>query len=191
MIDCRLLDLARELSAGSRFPLRELLAVLLGVFRSGYGRVYVSRKTGIPERRVRSIYEYIAGLKQAMPGLYVEVAEGFSEVKILAAQAGEYYATVFTPVSPSLLKAVESRIVELRDWIIVEAGDRGCIEVIGLSTGRPVFPRVPEELQDKYLEILPEEILVDNSLIVLWRKYTPILSESIVLSALASLCREL
>lgn len=188
MIDCRLLGSLRNLSAESGFTGVEIVAVILGVFKEGYGRVAVSRKTGIGERRIRNVYEYLNTLKTIKPGVYEAVVGGLVNSLVETDTAGEYHATVVSPVDPGLLRAVESRVVELRDWIIVETRSRDCIEVIGVVDKGVSFPRLPPDLVVKYAGILPGHARVNYSIVILWRKYIPLLYESAVLSALANMC---
>lgn len=190
MINCSLLETIKNISRESGFAIAELLVVILGMHKEGLGRVSVSRKTSIGERRIRRINEYIKSLQKTRPELYEFITESIHQASIITQPVKQYLLTIFHPVDPGLLKKVESKIVEIRDWIIVETRDRECIEVIGVVLDRIIFPLVPEELSRRYIELVPATLLEKNSVLVLWRKHTPLLYESAVLNALVNICTE-
>ncbi|ACL11775.1 hypothetical protein DKAM_1449 [Desulfurococcus amylolyticus 1221n] len=190
MINCGLLETIKNISRESGFTVAELLVVMLGMHKEGLGRASVSRKTSIGERRIRRINEYVKSLQKTRPELYEFITEGIHQASIITQPVKQYLLTIFHPVDPDLLKKVESKIVEIRDWIIVETRDRECIEVIGIVPDRIVFPLVPEELSRRYIELVPATLLENNSVLVLWRKHIPLLYESAVLNALVNICTE-
>jgi len=191
MIDCNTLKTILALSEDSGFNATELLIVLLGAYGNKYGRVYLSRRSGISERRIRRIYEYLRNPTKINRERINRLLEALSSATIVTIQLNGLSATFIRAVDKGLLEAVKTRVVELRDWIIVEARDRDCIEVIGVIDGELTFPMLPGEFYEKYKALIPRENLKEGTLVVIWRKYTPILSESTVMHALARICEKI
>jgi len=191
MIDCNTLKTLLALSEDSGFNATELLMVLLGVYGNKYGRVYLSRRSGVSERRIRRIYEYLRYSTGINRERINRLLEALGSATIVTTRLNGLSATFIRTIDKGLLEAVKTRVVELRDWIIVEARDRDCIEVIGVIDDELTFPLLPEEFYEKYKTLIPRENLKEDTLVVIWRKYIPILSESTVMHALARICEKI
>jgi hypothetical protein len=171
-----------------------LLQVLLAHSWRGLGRVGTSKALKMSERRVRKIIECLKAKKIVNDSGSVNKDPlkkllGILKVKTIKTDKG-LYITAYTPLSKNLLEMVASRIVELRDYLVIGTGSSSTVWMIGVSLGSPggiMFPRVPAGYVEEALEGVNQEGL-ENSLVIVWRVYEEIIFDSVVLYSLARLC---
>jgi hypothetical protein len=171
-----------------------LLQVLLAHSWRGLGRVGTSKALKMSERRVRKIIECLKAKKIVNDSGSVNKDSlkkllDILKVKTIKTDKG-LYITAYTPLSKNLLEMVVSRIVELRDYLVIGTGSSSNVWMIGVSLGSPggiMFPRVPASYVEEALEGVNQEGL-ENSLVIVWRVYEEIIFDSVVLYSLARLC---
>ncbi|MFZ8791740.1 MAG: hypothetical protein ACO2OS_05670 [Thermosphaera aggregans] len=171
-----------------------LLQVLLAHSWRGLGRVATSKALKMSERRVRKVIECLkagnivndSGSVNEEP---LKKLLGILKVKNIKTDKG-LYISAYTPLSKNLLEMVASRIVELRDYLVIGTGSPSNVWMIGVSLGSPgtiMFPRVPAGYVEEALEGVNQEGF-ENSLVIVWRVYEEIIFDSVVLYSLARLC---
>jgi hypothetical protein len=171
-----------------------LLQVLLAHSWRGLGRVGTSKALKMSERRVRKIIECLKANKIVNDSGSVNKDSlkkllGILKVKTIKTDKG-LYITAYTPLSKNLLEMAASRIVELRDYLVIGTGSFSTVWMIGVSLGSPggiMFPRVPADYVEEALKGVNQEGL-ENSLVIVWRVYEEIIFDSVVLYSLAQLC---
>jgi hypothetical protein len=171
-----------------------LLQVLLAHSWRGLGRVGASKALKMSERRVRKIIECLKAKKIVNDSGSVNKDSlkkllDILKVKTIKTDKG-LYITAYTPLSKNLLEMVASRIVELRDYLVIGTGSSSTVWMIGVSLGSPggiMFPRVPTDYVEEALKGVNQEGL-ENSLVIVWRVYEEIIFDSVVLYSLAQLC---
>jgi hypothetical protein len=171
-----------------------LLQVLLAHSWRGLGRVGASKALKMSERRVRKIIECLKARKIVNDSGSVNKDSlkkllDILKVKTIKTDKG-LYITAYTPLSKNLLEMVASRIVELRDYLVIGTGSSSTVWMIGVSLGSPggiMFPRVPTDYVEEALKGVNQEGL-ENSLVIVWRVYEEIIFDSVVLYSLAQLC---
>ncbi|MGB9827186.1 hypothetical protein IMZ38_03210 [Thermosphaera chiliense] len=171
-----------------------LLQVLLAHSWKGLGRVGASKVLKMSERRVRKIIEYlrVRGLIDDSGGVIEESLKKLFntlEIKTISNNKG-FHITAYAPLSTHLLEMAASRIVDLRDYLVIGTGSSSSIWMIGVSLGSArgiIFPRVPADYVSKILEG-DSWVELENSLVVVWRVYEGIRSDSVVIHSLAQLC---
>jgi len=171
-----------------------LLQVLLAHSWRGLGRVGTSKALKMSERRVRKVIECLKARNIVNDSGSVNKDSlkkllGILKVKTIKTGKG-LYITAYTQLSKNLLEMVASRIVELRDYLVIGTGSPSTVWMIGVSLGSSggiVFPRVPASYVEEALEGVNQEGL-ENSLVIVWRVYEEIRFDSVVLYSLAQLC---
>ncbi|ADG91344.1 hypothetical protein [Thermosphaera aggregans] len=171
-----------------------LLQVLLAHSWRGLGRVGTSKALKMSERRVRKIIECLKANKIVNDSGSVNKDSlkkllDILKVKTIKTDKG-LYITAYTPLSKNLLEMAASRIVELRDYLVIGTGSSSTVWMIGVSLGSPggiMFPRVPTDYVEEALKGVNQEGL-ENSLVIVWRVYEEIIFDSVVLYSLAQLC---
>lgn len=171
-----------------------LLQVLLSHSWKGLGRVGTSKVLKMSERRVRKIIEILRAKKLTdESGSLIEesLKKLFETLKIKTVGRGEeFQVTAYGPLSTQLLEMIASRIVDLRDYLVIGTGSSSSIWMIGVSSGSAggiIFPRVPTDYVEKILREVEWEGL-ENSLLIVWKLYEEVRSDAVVIYSLAQLC---
>lgn len=149
-----------------------------------YGRVSLSKLSGMSERRLRTIRSKAALSLQALAHVL-----NIAELRVSCNEKGERVVCAYMHFDDKLLELVRSRVVDFRDELIIALGSSKDIEVIGISDGGGItWPGLPEEYQHIYNELAGPA--PTGGLIVVWNRYRPVASDAAVFVALSKLCRE-
>jgi len=161
---------------------RDAIAVALGAYKEGLGRVAISKLTGLTERRVRRV-------RAALDARRGEISELLAPLSFARWRYGRGAGVAVYPLSERLLRLVESRVVYFRDLVVISVGVPGALEVVGvkLPEGARV-PGLPEGLARRYIETPPMREAPDFSLVAIWSSYRELLAEASLLKALGELC---
>lgn len=162
----------------------EFFVIAINECLYNYGRISLSKISGISERRLRTI--------RAKSGAPLEAFEnilGAAELRVNCAERGGKVVCVYTRFDDGVLKLVGSRIVDFRDELVIALGSSKEVEVIGISSEEGVtWPGLPEEYQRIYNELAGQVPV--GGLVIVWSRYRPVASDAAVLVALSRLCRE-
>ena len=170
----------------------EALAVAIGALREGYGRVALSRLTGLTERRVRSIKE---SLEKKCLNQNKECAQSLmstlNKLKVTRTRIDDKTLIYIHPLHNELLSIAESRIVYLRDLVVIQLRTPGSLEIIGLKINNEYrIPGLPQQLSELYINKVSSTTVPDNSLFTLWSSYKELIGEAALINALAILCEQ-
>lgn len=184
MIDCKSLLLVSEKASKTGLGLVELISVSL-LLKEGLGRIAISRRLNYRERLVR---EVIKSLKsEDLKEQVFKLLANFASMKIDAPWL-KCVPIFYGHFDHSVLECVESRVVALRDYLIILSGNPSKVEAIGLVLNRAVkYPGLPTELLEPYYSaaMLVRE---KNGIVLCWREYKGHIDDSILLASLANLC---
>lgn len=186
MITCKelieLLNVARKM----RVEFREFLSVSL-LLKEGYGRVAIAKKLKFRERLVRGIIE---GLKKNGVDKYVVKTIGMLGKVHVNAPWLSCKPVVYDNIDGELLNSVLTRIISMRDYIVINSGNPNKVEVIGiLKSSALMYPGLPQKLLQPYIKIAG---LVEstNGIIVCWKNYVDYLDDAVFLASLTNMCVE-
>jgi hypothetical protein len=171
----------------------EALAIAIGALRESYGRVALSRLTGLTERRVRSIKE---SLEKKCLNQSKECAQSLmitlNKLKVTRTRIDDKTLICIHPLHDELLSIAESRIVYLRDLVVIQLRTPGSLEIIGLKINNEYrIPGLPQQLSEQYINKVSSTAVPDNSLFTLWSNYKELIGEAALINALAILCEQL
>lgn len=190
MISCADLVVIRNLMENVWGQPTDALAVAIGIYKEQYGRVAISRLTRLTERRVRNIRESLEKKCIRQSNECAQKLMSFlNELIITRVRINDKTLVSIHPLQNELLKIAESRIVYLRDLVIIEIKTPGSLEVIGLKINDTyVIPGLPQQLADLYIDKVSRATVPNNSLFTLWASYKELIVEASLLNALAILC---
>ncbi|AFK51170.1 hypothetical protein TCELL_0746 [Thermogladius calderae 1633] len=185
-IDCQaLIELYRSVKEHfDEDPAIALSTIALYKFE-GVGRVYISKFLNVPERRVRRVVESLSKLGEKE---YEALMRVLHSIKVDRMTVGHYEVTTFHPFNPRLVECVAEKVVYFRDLLVINLGDFKRLFMIGVKTGRLLFPLVPDEISRSFVEPL-EPATSPNSIVIVWSSPHSLVDEASVLVSLSNLCK--
>ncbi|MGC8983000.1 MAG: hypothetical protein ACP5KA_04515 [Desulfurococcaceae archaeon] len=148
----------------------------------GIGRVAAARRLGLRERLARRVLHALRKSPE-LGNFYRELRKVVAEVRGLSCTP-----VLYGNISSELLEKARTRLISLRDYIVIYARDPGKVEVIGFSSEDKLeYPGLPEDLAGLYAEARATLPRI-KGLVICWRSYKSYLDDALVLSALTELC---
>lgn len=190
-VNCELIDMIiKVISSYKELEPPFILAIAMMAMK-GYGRVMMSRISGLRERAVRNALSYIRSIHSDIHDLITSLLNNRRRVEA-STMPLTCEPVLYTGFDDLIMKAVKSQVVKLRDFIVVNSRDPYKIEVIGVvENGTITIPGLPEELQSLYCKINDLVPRDSNGIIVCWRRYREFIDDSSLLLSLGELCRSL
>ncbi|MEM4482141.1 MAG: hypothetical protein QXK88_03000 [Desulfurococcaceae archaeon] len=185
MIDCaklmKVLNEAKEMG----LELIELISIGL-LLKEGLGRTAISKRLEYRERFVREAIDKLKSSDHIISLL--GLLEYFNIVEINAPWL-KSKPVFYGYFDPALLEKIESKVVVLRDYLVIFSGDPNKVETIGLLYDRELkYPGLPIELSEPYQKLVGL-IKGTNGVLLCWRNYRKYTDDSILLASLSNLCR--
>lgn len=184
MITCQrlleLLKIAQNIGIG----LKELLSISL-LLKEGYGRVAIAKRLKFRERLVRDIIKNLRGSNAENT---VIKAIGALSKDPLSAPWLTCKPVVYSNVGDELIRAVLVHVVSVRDYIVINSGNPGKVEVIGVvNLGKLEYPGLPPELADPYIK-LATLVQASSGILICWKNYVEHVDDAVFLASLTNIC---
>lgn len=187
MITCRILHKALNTIKSLDLDEKTTYTVLF-MRRTGYGRIAITKYTGLQERSVRRIIETIEN--SPFTNHIIQVVDSLDVVEFKTSSK-HYHPVLYSGLEQSILDTIRKNIVLFRDYIVISTGDPWKLEVIGVVyVNTRDFPGLPENLRRVYLNEI-DFVENKNGVLIYWRKYKKYIDDAVVLTAITNLCNAL
>jgi len=185
LITCRIL--CEALNTIKSLGLDEKITyTVLFMHRTGYGRIAITKYTGLQERRVRRVIETIES--SPLTNHIIQIVDSLDVVEFKTTSK-HYYPVLYSGLEQSILDTIRKNIVLFRDYIVILTSDPWKLEVIGVvHDNTREFPGLPENLRGVYLNKI-DFVENKNGVLIYWRKYKRFIDDAVVLTAITHLCK--
>ncbi len=165
------------------------------------GRILLSKRLGIGERRIRSILSRLEECnlieRDSIAGCFLSatVKELLEVLNIRRYNTShkQAFITVLGNVCREMLECLDKRIVEIRDNIVIMTSNPKHLLALGFSIqGELYFPRVEGKYYNALVSMVSQTLsnqnLSGNYILVLWNNYKPWIYDAITLLSLYNSC---